>query len=314
MTKPGLLMIGPMMPLVMDALDEACTVHRYWEADDGDALVAANAGGIRAIATNGHLGASRELIGALPNLEIIGCYGVGYDAIDVDAATEADVKVTNTPDVLNDDVADLGLALMLAVTRRIPLYDRYVRDGKWPADGEPPLTGTLRNRTLGIIGLGRIGKTVARRARAFDLAIAYHGRSEQPEQPFTYYADLTEMARNVNILLAICPGGPSTAGIVNASVLDALGPDGIFINIARGSVVDEPALVAALREGRIGGAGLDVFADEPRAPEALFAMDNVVLQPHMASATRHTRRAMGQLVIDNIANHFADKPLLTPVN
>lgn len=314
MTKPDILMIGPMMAYVMETLDEAYTVHRYWEADDKDALVASIADRVRAIATNGHAGASRALIESLPKLEAIGCYGVGYDAIDVDAATTAGVKVSNTPDVLNDDVADMGMALMLAVTRRIPLYDRYVRSGSWPSGGEPQLTATLRNKTLGIIGLGRIGKTIARRAQAFDLEIAYHGRSEQADQPFTYYADLTEMARNVDILLAICPGGPSTAGIINAPVLEALGPEGIVINIARGSVVDEPALVAALEQGKIGGAGLDVFAAEPQVPEALWAMDNVVLQPHMGSGTAHTRKAMGQLVIDNLAAHFAGKPLLTPVN
>lgn len=314
MTKPDILMIGPMMAYVMETLEEAYTVHRYWEAKDKDALVAANADKIRAIATSGHSGASRALIGSLPKLEAIGCYGVGYDAIDVEAATEAGVKVSNTPNVLNDDVADMGMALMLAVTRRIPLYDRYVRSGSWPAKGEPQLTATLRNKTLGIVGLGRIGKTIARRAQAFDLEIAYHGRSEQADQPFTFYADLTEMAQNVDILLAICPGGPATAGIINTPVLEALGPEGIFINIARGSVVDEPALVAALEQGKIGGAGLDVFAAEPQVPEALWAMDNVVMQPHMGSGTAHTRKAMGQLVIDNLAAHFAGKPLLTPVN
>lgn len=312
MSKPDVLLIGPMHQHVMSSLDAAYTVHRYWEADDKDALIAANADKIRAIAAGGRV--TRELIASLPKLEVIANFGVGYDAIDVEAATEHGVKVTNTPNVLNDEVADMGMALLLATVRRIPLYDRYVREGKWPVHGEPEHTMTLRNRRLGIIGLGRIGKTIARRAEAFDLPVVYHGRSEQADVGYTFYADLVAMARDVDILLAICPGGEATRGIVNAAVLEALGPDGIFINIARGSVVDEPALVAALQEGKIGAAGLDVFAREPHVPEELIAMDNVVLQPHMGSATHHTRRAMAQLVIDNLAHNFAGKPLLTPVN
>lgn len=314
MSKPDVLMIGPMHSHVMETLDGAYTVHRYWQADDKAALVAGLADRVRAIATAGHGGVSRELIAALPKLEVIANFGVGYDSVDVAAATERGIKVTNTPNVLNEEVADMGIALLLATIRRIPLYDRYVREGKWPLHGEPEHTMTLRNRTLGIIGLGRIGKTIARRAAAFDVPVVYHGRRAQEDVTYRFYPDLVAMARDVDILLAICPGGDATRGIVNAAVLEALGPDGVFINIARGSVVDEPALVSALTRGMIGAAGLDVFADEPNVPAELIAMDNVVLQPHMGSATHHTRKAMGQLVIDNLAHHFAGKPLLTPVN
>lgn len=314
MSKPEVLIIGPMHSHVMETLDATYTVHRYWEATDKAAFIAERADGIRAIATGGHGGVPRSLIESLPNLQVIANFGVGYDSVDVAAASDHGVKVTNTPNVLNDEVADMGIALLLATIRRIPLYDRYVREGKWPVHGEPEHTMTLRNRTLGIIGLGRIGKTIARRAEAFDVPVVYHGRSAQKDVAYRFYPDLVAMARDVDILLAICPGGEATRGIVNAPVLEALGSDGIFINISRGSVVDEPALVKALQDGKIGGAGLDVFAKEPEVPAELLTMDNVVLQPHMGSATHHTRKAMAQLVIDNLAHHFAGKPLLTPVN
>ncbi len=310
--KPDLVMVGPMMPHVMEALDQAFAMHRYWEANDKAALLAEVGPRVRAIATDGGLGASAEMMAAMPGLEIVSCYGVGYDAIDIGYAREHDVIVTNTPGVLNDCVADLALALMLAVFRRIPQADRYVRGGKW-LQANHPLCRKFSGTKLGIIGLGRIGKTIARRAEAFDVEISYHGRHEQPDQPYRYYADLVEMARDVDTLCVITPGGAATRHMVNRAVMEALGPDGVLINVARGSVVDEAALVACLESGALGGAGLDVFEAEPQVPEALFAMDNVVLQPHMGSATHETRRAMGDLVVDNLAAHFAGKPALTPV-
>jgi lactate dehydrogenase-like 2-hydroxyacid dehydrogenase len=309
--KPELVMVGPMMPHVMEALDGDFTVHRLWEARDKAALLKEVGGTVQAIATSGHLGASAEMMDALPKLEIIGCYGVGVDSIDLGHAAKRKVIVTNTPDVLNDDVANMAIALLLATSREICNGDRYVREGKW-LKGAMHLTHAIRGRKLGILGLGRIGKDIARKAEVFGMEIAYHGRGKQ-DVPYQFYPDLVGMARECDYLVAICPGGPATDKIVNRAVLDALGPEGIFINVARGSVVDEPALVAALQDGRLGGAGLDVFAEEPKVPEALFGMDQVVLQPHAASATHETRRAMGDLVVDNLRAHFAGKPVLTPV-
>lgn len=310
--KPELVMVGPMMPHVMEALDSDFTVHRLWEAKDKTALLKEAGDKVRAIATSGHLGASATMMDALPKLEIIGCYGVGVDSIDLDHAAKRKVIVTNTPDVLNDDVANMAIALLLATSREICNGDRYVREGKW-LKGAMHLTHAIRGRKLGILGLGRIGKDIARKAEVFGMEIAYNGRRKQDNVAYKFYPDLVEMARDCDFLVAICPGGPATDKIVNRAVLDALGPEGIFINVARGSVVDEPALVAALQDGSLGGAGLDVFAEEPKVPEALFKMEQVVLQPHAASATHETRRAMGDLVVDNLRAHFAGKPVLTPV-
>ena len=304
-------MVGPMMPHVMEALDNDFTVHRLWEAADRATLLKQVAGKVRAIATSGHLGTDAAMMDALPKLEIISCYGVGVDSIDLGHAAGRKVIVTNTPDVLNDDVANMAIALLLATSREICNGDRYVREGKW-LNGAMHLTRAIRGRQLGILGLGRIGKDIARKAEAFDMKIAYHGRRKQ-DVPFRFYDDLVEMARDSDYLVAICPGGAATDKIVNRAVLDAVGPEGVFINVARGSVVDEPALVAALQEGRLGGAGLDVFAEEPKVPEALLKMEQVVLQPHAASATHETRRAMGDLVVDNLRAHFAGKPVLTAV-
>lgn len=310
--KTEILMIGPLMAHVQETFDRDYTVHRYWEAADRDALVAEAGPRIRAIATDGHFGASRALMERLPNLEIIVCLGVGYDAIDVDSATERGIPVTNTPDVLNDAVAELALGLMVGLCRRIPASDRYVRDGGW-LTGTYPLTAEIAGSKVGILGLGRIGKEIAARCAAFKMDIAYHGRAEQPDQPYRYYPDLVEMARDVDWLVAIAPGSDATRGIVSRAVMEALGAQGCLVNVARGSLVDEPALVELLQAGRLGGAALDVFADEPRVPDALLAMDNVVLAPHVGSATHKTRRAMADLVIDNLAAHIAGKPLLTPL-
>src|SRR3546814_837090 len=244
-------MVGPMMPHVMEALDADFTVHRLWEAADRAALLKQVGGKVQAIATGGHLGASAALMDALPKLEIIGCYGVGVDAIDLAHAAKRKVIVTNTPDVLNDDVANMAIALLLATSREICNGDRYVRAGKW-LQRPMHLTRARRGRRLGILGLGRIGKDIARKAEAFDVEIAYHGRSRQ-DVHYRFYGDIVEMARDRDFLIAICPGGAATDKIVNRAVLDALGPEGAFIHVARGSVVDEPARVAALQDGRLVG-------------------------------------------------------------
>lgn len=310
--KPEILQMSGMMAHVEAALAEAYTVHRLWEAEDRAALLAEIGPRVRAVATNGHAGCPADVRAALPALEIIASYGVGYDAIDIPACKAAGIKVANTPDVLNDAMAEMTLGLMIALCRRIPQADRFVREGRWSAGGFP-LTGELTGRRVGILGLGRIGKEIARRAQAFKMEVVYHGRSRQSDQPYPYYADLTEMAAASDWLVVIAPGGASTDGIVNRAVLEALGPEGMLVNVARGSLVDEAALVEMLGSGALGGAALDVFEDEPTVPEALWSMENVVLSPHQGSATHKTRTAMGDLVVQNLAAHFTGDPLLTPV-
>lgn len=292
-------------------LEADYTVHRLWQAPDREAFVRDVAPRVEVIVTTGGAGASRALIEQLPKLRLIACFGVGVDAIDLAAARERGVAVTNTPDVLTDDVADLALGLMLAALRGIATADRYVRAGLW-LRANMPLQTRMSGKRLGIVGMGRIGQAIAKRASAFDMSIAWNGPRPK-DLPWRYEPDLLALARSVDVLVAACPGGAATRGLISRAVLGALGP-GVFVNIARGSVVDEAALVDLLATRRLGGAALDVFADEPRVPEALFALDHVVLQPHQASATRETRAAMGQLVLDNIAAHVAGRPLVTPVN
>ena len=306
-----IVLLGPMMPHVMEALDSAFTLHRLWEAGDRAAMLADLSGRVRGIGTMGQA-VGPELLDALPRVEIVANFGVGVDNIDLAAAAERKVTVTNTPDVLNDDVANLAIALLLDCSRTVTACDRHVRAGKWPAGGMPLARG-IRGRKMGILGLGRIGKNIAEKARVFGMEIAYHGRRRQDDVDDRFYPDLVALARDSDVLVVICPGGEATRNLVNRPVLDALGPEGTLINVARGSVVDEPALVAALQDGRLGAAGLDVFADEPRAPEALFSMENVVLQPHMGSATIETRHAMGDLVVENLRSYFAGKGPVTPV-
>ncbi len=311
--KPDVLIVGEMMPHVMEALEDAYTTHKLYLADNPERFLAESGGKVRGIATSGHLGASPALMDACPGLEIIGCYGVGVDAIDLGHAASRNIIVTNTPDVLNDDVANTAIMLLLASTRNLVAYDRFVRAGRWPEEGDPPLTQAIADEQIGIVGIGRIGQTIAEKLGVFGSRVAYHARHERQELPYAYYGDLTEMARDSLALIVITPGGAATRHLIGAEVMDALGPQGHLINVSRGSVVDEDALVAALADGRLGFAGLDVFADEPNVPDALMAMDQVVLQPHQGSATVRTRRAMGDLVIDNLAAHFAGKPALTPI-
>jgi len=312
MKNVEILSVGPLYASSFEAMARDFTVHSLWRAQDCAALLARNAGRIRGIQTNASAGADAGLIAALPRLEIISSLGVGVDPIDLDAARQRGIVVTNTPELLNDCVADLALGLTLATVRRISLGDRYVRAGNW-LKGPLPFTRKVGGMTMGILGYGKIGKAIARRAEAFGMRIVYHGRQQQPGVAHRYYASLTDMAHDCDVLLVICPGGPATRHLVNAEVLKALGPEGTLINVARGSVVDEQALVQALAEGSLGAAGLDVFESEPRVPEALFGLDQVVLQPHVASATHETRKAMGDLTVDNLRAHFAGKPPLTPV-
>ena len=311
-TKPELLLACPLYPGTEQRLDELYTVHRFWEAKDQAALLRQVRERVRAISTMGAVGCKAELVDALPKTEIIACFGVGVDAIDLKAAKERKIAVTNTPDVLTECVADLGMALLLAAARQIPQGDRYVRDGKW-LKSNYPLCQHVGGRILGIVGLGRIGQAVAKRAEAFGITVVYHSRHKNPAAAHRYYEDIRKMAADVDYLMLTLPGGAETRHLVNADVLQALGPEGTLINIARGSIVDEKALVQALTSGALGAAALDVFEAEPKVPEELLAMDNVVLQPHQGSATHDTRAAMGQLVIDNLEAHFAGKPLLTRV-
>jgi lactate dehydrogenase-like 2-hydroxyacid dehydrogenase len=283
-----------------------------WEAKDRKSFLADLADRVTGIATMGETGADAALMDALPKVKIIASNSVGVDAIDLAAAKARGIAVSNTPGVLNECVADLGMALTLAIARRLVEADHYVRSGQW-LKGAFAFGTKLGGKTMGIVGMGRIGQALAQRAAAFGMTIVYHSRNKKPEVPYRYYDDLAAMAAASDFLVLILPGGAATRNLVDARILAALGKKGFLINIARGSVVDEPALVKALQDGVIAGAALDVFADEPRAPEALFKMDNVILQPHQASATHETRTAMGQLMIDNLKAHFAGKPLLTPV-
>ncbi len=255
---------------------------------------------------------SRKLIEALPNLEIIATFSVGFDHIDLEAAQERNIKVTNTPDVLSAETADTGMALLLATARRVVEGDVYVRVGKW-LNGDLGLGTSLTGKKVGIVGLGGIGSKVAKRCDAFEMDVSYYGPNKKSQYSYKYYNDVQAMAKDVDYLMLCCPGGAATANLIDANVLDALGASGILINIARGSVVDEPALIEALQNGTIKAAGLDVFANEPHVPSEFMSMDNVVLLPHVGSATVETRTAMGQLLIDNILAHFDGKTLLTEV-
>ncbi|MCB5177340.1 2-hydroxyacid dehydrogenase [Microvirga lenta] len=313
MTKTDILMPGPMMPSVIEALDRDFVLHRLWEQSDREAFLREVGPRIRGLAASTVAGRTDgTLLGHLPNLEVIASFGVGYDNVDVVEAARRGIVVTNTPDVLNAEVADLTIGLLIATLRQIPQADRYLRAGQW-LKAPFPLSPTLRERKVGIIGLGRIGKAIARRLEGFDVSIAYHGRTRQEGVAYAYHPTLKGMAEACDVLIAITPGGASTKHLINAEILKALGPNGVLINVARGSVVDERALIEALRSKTILAAGLDVFEDEPRVPQELIDMENVVLLPHVASASVHTRRAMGQLVVDNLISWFEGKGPLTPV-
>jgi lactate dehydrogenase-like 2-hydroxyacid dehydrogenase len=268
---------------------------------------------VRGIATEANRGADRALIAALPKLEVICVFGVGTDAVDLAAARERGIPVTNTPGILTDEVADLAIGLMLASARQIPFADRYVRDGSWASKGPIPLGRSVGGKTMGVIGLGGIGRAIADRGAAFRMRVIYTGPRRKPDVPYEYVSDVVELARQSDYLMVACKGGPDTHHLVSAAVVDALGPNGTLVNVARGSVVDEAALIAALAEGRLGHAALDVFENEPNPSPDLLKLPRVIVQPHHGSATVETRTAIGQLMIDNLSAHFGGRPLLTPV-
>jgi lactate dehydrogenase-like 2-hydroxyacid dehydrogenase len=310
--KVDILSVAGMYGPSFERLEREFAVHNLVKATDKEQLLGEVGPRIRGIQASGSSNVGAALIDRLPKLEIISCFGVGYDGIDVAAAKRRSVIVTNTPTVLNDCVADLAMGLLIAGARGIATGDRFVRAGKWLA-GNLPLQTRVSGKRLGIVGMGRIGRVIAKRAAGFDMQIAYHARRKVADVPFPYYEKLVDLARASDFLMLILPGGKETHRVVNEEVLRALGPKGLLVNVARGSVVDEAALVKVLQEGALGGAALDVFESEPQTPEALWKMDNVVLIPHLGSATHETRAAMGKLTVDNLAAHFSGKPVLTPV-
>jgi lactate dehydrogenase-like 2-hydroxyacid dehydrogenase len=311
--KREVVLIGPLKPVVVNGLDSICTVHKAAAAKDQDAFIAQYSD-VRAIAcSDTAYRIPGDLMARFPRLELVSSFGVGYDHMDVKWAAAHNVVLTNTPNVLTEEVADTALGLLLCTVREFSQAERYLRAGKWVERGYPLTKATLRNRTVGMVGMGSIGQAIARRLEAFGVPVVYHTRKPRREVSYLHCPNLVEMARAVNVLLIIVPGGPGTQNMINAEVLDALGSDGILINMARGSVVDEPALIKALQEKRIMAAGLDVYAKEPEVPPELMAMDNVVLFPHLGSASVYTREKMDQLVVDNIAAWAAGKPPLTPV-
>jgi lactate dehydrogenase-like 2-hydroxyacid dehydrogenase len=314
MSKPDILQIGPYPEWDQVPLEAGFTMHKYFEAPDKIAFLSSVSERIRGIATRGELGADRALIEACPNLEIISVYGVGFDAVDLDACRERGIRVTNTPDVLTNDVADLGVAMMLVQSRGMIGAENWVRDGSWAAKGLYPLKNRVWGKRAGVLGLGRIGFEVAKRLAGFDLDIAYSGVTAKDYAPdWEFVADPVELARRSDFLFVTLAASAQTRHIVDRQVIDAVGPDGMIINISRASNIDEDALLDALETGRLGSAALDVFEGEPALNPRFLKLDNVLLQPHHASGTFETRKAMGQLVRDNLSAHFAGKTLPTPV-
>lgn len=306
------IMPRPLSPHAIAELGAVLPLVKLWEAEDQEARLAEVAPTIRGIAAGGHAEITGDFMARFPHLEIVANFGVGYDAVEVAWAAHHGIVVTHTPNVLNEEVADTTLALILNTVRQLPAAERHLRGGGW-LKAPFPLTASLRERTVGILGLGRIGKAIATRCLAFGLTVVYHGRRPQETVPYLYYPTLVGMAEACDILVVIAPGGEGTQHLIDAAVLRALGPNGILINVARGSLVDDAALIEALRSGAILGAGLDVFTDEPRVPQALLDMDNVVLLPHVGSASQHTRDAMDRLVVDNLVSWSEGKGPLTPV-
>lgn len=309
--KPALLLIGPLRPVFVDGF-AGFTIHKA-PKDDHDRFFT-GLPPVGALVVSAPVAPVDDaLFARLPKLKIVASFGVGYDHIDANAAARRGIVVTHTPDVLNEEVADTAVGLLLCTVREFPQADRYVRAGKWRTGNYPLSKATLRDRVVGLVGAGRIGRAIAHRLDAFGVPVVYHARRPRPDLPYRHYPALIDMARDVNTLIAIVPGGAETRNMIDARVLEALGPDGILINVARGSVIDEDALIAALKAKTIMAAGLDVFVNEPEVPAELLAMENVVLLPHLGSASEFTRAKMDQLVVDNILAWAAGKPPLTPV-
>ena len=312
LSKPSILAMPKVHPLYLQTLTAHYEVHTLAPESESEAQLQALAPHIVGLAGGGESVVPGALLAQLPALKVVSIFGVGYDGVDVATALARGVPVTHTPGVLTDDVADLALGLVLSVARQIPLADQHVRQGLWP-QGALPLGRKVSGARMGIVGLGRIGQAIARRALAFGMSVAYTARSEKKDSGFAFYASAAALAAQVDFLVVITPGGAGTRHLINAEVLQALGPQGYLVNVARGSVVDEAALVQALAAGTIAGAALDVYADEPHVPAALWTMKQVVLTPHMASATHQTRQAMADLALANMRAGTAGQPLLTPV-
>jgi len=316
MTKPRILQIGSLTghPPADAELTQQYDVLQYWKATDPEAFLREHADSIEVIATSANIGCKSNIIAALPKLRAICSWGVGYDSIDVEFAQSRNVVISNTPDVLNDCVADLAWGLLIGAARNIAWGDRFVRANHWENKvGSLTLGTRVSGKKLGIVGLGRIGEAIAKRGLGFDMEVAYHNRRARNDVPYTYKNTLVDLASWSDFLVIATVGGASTRGLINEEVLRALGPKGIVVNIARGSVIDEPAMVRVLSEGALGGAGLDVFDAEPKVPDALKTMNNVVLMPHVASATHETRRAMTDCLQENLATFFATGKVITPV-
>jgi len=307
-----ILITAALPPFLAEPLREGYRCHDLKHAADPAALLAAEGPRVRGLVQSGASVTPPTLLDELPNLGMISVFGVGYDGVPVDYCRRRGIMVGHTPDVLTDDVADVATALVLMTARGFVAADRFVRSGRWRS-GPPPLTTCLSGKKAGVLGLGRIGRAIARRLEALGLEVAYTTRAPQPDVRWRHVPDLLDLAAEVDFLVVACPGGPATHNLVDARVLAALGPKGTLVNIARGSIVDEPALIKALEAGTLGGAGLDVFADEPNVPEALVALDNVVLLPHVGSATRETRQAMADLCRANLDAWFAGQPLPAPI-
>ena len=309
MSRPTVLQVGRFPERFNERLQRDYQLVRLWEQKD---FLAERGAEIDIVVTSARYGCSAEQLAQMPNLKAICSFGVGYDSIAVEAAKARGIVISTTPDVLNECVADTAIGLLIDTARQFTASDQHVRQGKW-LKGQFPLTRKVSGKKLGIVGFGRIGKDIAKRAAGFDMDIRYHNRRQDPSTAYGYEADLKALASWADFLVLACPGGASTYHLIDAAVLEALGPQGIVVNIARGSVIDEQALVAALQAGTLGGAGLDVFEDEPRVPEALFGMPNVVLLPHVGSATEETRLAMENLVFDNLDAFIARGELITPL-
>lgn len=312
MSKPKVLQIGPLTERFQHNLAEHYDVTALWQQADPQAFLKEHGVGFELLATSARFGCSAEQLAALPNLKAISSFGVGYDSIAVDAARDRGIQISTTPDVLNDCVADLAMGLMIDTSRKLAASERFLRAGGW-LKGNFPLARRVSGKRLGIVGLGRIGQAVVKRASGFDMEVRYHNRSKLNDSPYGYEANLLDLAHWADFLVLTCVGGASTHHIVNAQVLAALGPKGIVINVARGSVIDEQALVKALQDGTLGGAGLDVFEAEPQVPEALLSLDNVMLLPHVGSATEETRLQMEELVLANLAAFVERGQVLTPL-
>ena len=311
--RPAVLLMAPLYEPIEQALQAQFDCLRLPEPPARQAFLASVADRVTAVATHATVGIDRATIEALPKLKVVSNFGVGIDTTDLAACNEHGVTVCNTPDVLTEEVADMALGLTLAAVRQIPQGDHYVRTGQW-LRAAMPLTQSMQGRRVGIVGLGRIGRAIAIRCAAFNTEIGYYGPNRKDDVSYRYFDNVTELAQWSDILIAACPGGPATHRIVSAQALDALGKDGVFVNIARGSVVDQEALIARLANGSLASAGLDVFDNEPHVPQALIDMPHVVLQPHQGSASVATRMAMTELVVGNLVAWFNGEPLLTPVN